>query len=72
LRALFDASLLQKSGQKCKSCSIVESLDADDRLVLEEAFSNPDMSTQMILNVLKQAGFFLSLSALARHRRECR
>jgi hypothetical protein len=51
---------------------IVDSLDGDDSLVLAEAFANPDISSQMIVNVLKQAGFSVSRSALSRHRRDCR
>ena len=70
LRLLFDAS--SRSTHLCKTCAIVESLEGDDRVALLEAFSNVDFSSQMIVNVLKQAGFSVSRSALSRHRRECR
>jgi len=56
----------------CKTCAIVESLEGDDRVALFEAFDNVDLSSQMIVDVLKQAGLSVSRSALSRHRRECR
>lgn len=72
LRDLFAAAPARSGGNVCKTCVIVDSLDGDDSLVLAEAFANPDISSQMIVNVLKQAGFSVSRSALSRHRRDCR
>ena len=60
------------NGSRCKTCAFVAELSADDSAALEEAFSNPDFSTAMIVRALAGYGYSVSISALYRHRRECR
>jgi hypothetical protein len=69
---LFDTAPSRINGQRCKTCAIVDSFSGDDRVALVEAIGNPEMSSQVIVNVLKQAGVIVSVSALSRHRRDCR
>lgn len=69
---MFDSLPDKNHGQKCKTCSILESLNDDDRAALMGAISNPEMSAQMIVDVLKRVDISVSISALSRHRRVCR
>jgi len=72
LRSKFESVPLRLDGQQCKTCAIVDSFEGDDRVVLLEALGNPMMSSQVIVNVLRDSGSLISVSALSRHRRECR
>jgi hypothetical protein len=72
LRDAFASVDYLRSGVKCRTCAFTESLSPDDRVMLEEYFADPGVTSSMIVRALKAFGFSVSLSALSRHRRECR
>ena len=72
LAGLLQQAASSGNGSRCKTCLFVADLPPDDAAALEEAFSDPEFSTAMIVRALAGYGFSVSVSALYRHRRECR
>lgn len=72
LRSLLEQAVSSKNVSRCKTCAFVGELAPEDASTLEEAFSDPDLSTSVIVRALAGYGYSVSVSALARHRKECR
>jgi hypothetical protein len=72
LRSLLQQAASSRNVTRCRTCHFVAALPADDASTLEEAFSDPEVSTSMIVRALAGYGYTVSVSALARHRKECR
>lgn len=72
LRKIFDTVERPHVGIKCRTCTILEELQGDDRVVLEEWIADLSKSASMIKTGLAAYGYTVSTTALSRHRRECR
>ena len=72
LRKILDSVERPRVGLRCRTCSILEQLQGDDRVVLEEWLGDLSKSASMIKAGLGQYGYTVSTTALSRHRRECR
>lgn len=57
---------------RCTTCKFLAEADPADAEVLSAAFSDPEMSSAVIARALNGYGVSVSLSAVSRHRRECR
>ncbi|HEY7822761.1 MAG TPA: hypothetical protein VIG24_08015, partial [Acidimicrobiia bacterium] len=72
LASLLDQASRSRNSSRCKTCLFVAELPPQDAATLEEAFADPEISTSVIVRALAGYGFSVSVSALYRHRRECR
>jgi hypothetical protein len=72
LARLLNQAAQSRNANRCKTCNFVADLPAEDSATLEAAFSDPEISTSVIVRALGAYGFSVSVSALYRHRRECR
>lgn len=71
LRSILDSTPRKTGGSGCKTCTLLDSLDADDKNALLE-YLESDVATRVIVEALSAFGVRLSISAVSRHRRECR
>ncbi len=61
-----------QGGTRCLTCRIIASLEGDDQVVLLEWLGDPSKSGNMIRKGLGAYGYSVSVTAISRHRRECR
>lgn len=72
LAALLAQAQESKNVLRCTTCKFLASADPEDAAVLSQALSDPDVSNAVIARALNAYGVSVSLSAVSRHRRECR
>lgn len=71
LRYLLDSEPKTRGGSGCKTCGLLRELSEDDAAALREYLGNPDVPTSRVSRALERYGRKISISAVARHRREC-
>ena len=71
LRSFLESAKPTRPGVRCRMCQFEETLSGDDLAALHEYLAS-DVSSRVISDALSAYGLKISLSAVSRHRRECR